>query len=122
MRFLMALLPVLLLMGCSSRPGIALNNQQRIVMESPVLTAGIIPSSPAVGETGGQKQATSTLNNNQPHAVTLHYRFFWYDKQGLDLLPVADARTVIVPANSSVEINSLNGNFDAYSVRLYLYL
>ncbi|KQN56420.1 MULTISPECIES: YcfL family protein [Rahnella] len=122
MRFLMAILPVLLLIGCSSRPGIALNNQQKVVMESPVLTAGIIPSSPSVGESGGQKQATSTLNNNQPHAVTLHYRFFWYDKQGLDLLPVAEPRTVTVPANSSLEVSSLNGNLDADSVRLYLYL
>jgi len=122
MRFLVALLPVFLVLGCSSRPGIALNNQQRVVMESPVLTAGIIPSSPSVGESGGQKQAVSTLNNNQPHAVTLHYRFFWYDKQGLDLLPVAEARTVTVPANSSVDVSSLNGNLDAYSVRIYLYL
>ena len=122
MRFLMSILPVLLLIGCSSRPGIALNNQQKVVMESPVLTAGIIPSSPSVGESGGQKQATSTLNNNQPHAVTLHYRFFWYDKQGLDLLPVAEPRTVTVPANSSLEVSSLNGNLDADSVRLYLYL
>lgn len=122
MRFLMAILPVLLLIGCSSRPGIALNNQQKVVMESPVLTAGIIPSSPSVGESGGQKQVTSTLNNNQPHAVTLHYRFFWYDKQGLDLLPVAEPRTVTVPANSSLEVSSLNGNLDADSVRLYLYL
>ena len=122
MRFWMAILPVLLLIGCSSRPGIALNNQQKVVMESPVLTAGIIPSSPSVGESGGQKQATSTLNNNQPHAVTLHYRFFWYDKQGLDLLPVAEPRTVTVPANSSLEVSSLNGNLDADSVRLYLYL
>lgn len=122
MRYLMALLPVILLMGCSSKPGIALNNQQRVVMESPVLTAGIIPSSPSVSDSGGQKRAITTLDNNQPHPVTLHYRFYWYDKQGLDLLPVAEARTVTVPANSSVDVSSLNGNLDAYSVRIYLYL
>ena len=122
MRFLIVLLPVILLAGCSSKPGIALNNQQRVVMESPVLTAGIIPSSPTVSDSGGQKKATSTLDNNQPHPVTLHYRFYWYDKQGLDLLPVAESRTVTVPANSSVDISSLNGNLDAYSVRMYLYL
>mgnify|MGYP003365908693 FL=1 len=122
MRFLMALLPVILLIGCSSKPTIALNNQQRVVMESPVLTAGIIPGSPTVSDSGGQKKATSTLNNNQPHPVTLHYRFYWYDKQGLDLFPVAEARTVTVPANSSVDVSSQNGNLDAYSVRIYLYL
>lgn len=122
MRFLMALLPVILLTACSSKPGISLNNQQRVVMESSVLTAGIIPSSPSVSDSGGQKKATSTLDNNQPHPVTLHYRFYWYDKQGLDLLPIAESRTVTVPANSSVDISSLNGNLDAYSVRMYLYL
>jgi uncharacterized protein YcfL len=122
MRFLMALLPVILLIGCSSKPTIALNNQQRVVMESPVLTAGIIPGSPSVSDSGGQKKATTRLDNNQPHSVTLHYRYYWYDKQGLDLFPVAEASTITVPANSSVDVSSLNGNLDAYSVRIYLYL
>src|SRR5471030_265680 len=122
MRFWMALLPVMLLMGCSSEPHIALNGQQTVIMESPVLTAGIIPTSPSISDAGGRKQATSVLSNTQPHAVTVHYRFYWYDKQGLDLLPFADARTVTVPANSNAEISSLNGNLDAYSVRVYLYL
>lgn len=122
MRFLMALLPVVLLMGCSSDPHIALNNQQTVIMESPVLTAGIIPSSPSISEVGGRKQASSVLSNSQTHAVTLHYRFYWYDKQGLDLLPIAEARTITVPANSDITISSLNGNLDAYRVRVYLYL
>lgn len=122
MRFLMALLPVILLMGCSSTPRIALNSQQTVIMESPVLTAGIIPGAPSISEVNGRKQASSVLSNSQPHAVTLHYRFYWYDKQGLDLLPIADARTITVPANSDVVISSLNGNLDAYSVRVYLYL
>ncbi|MGC6386506.1 YcfL family protein [Ewingella sp. S1.OA.A_B6] len=123
MRFLLALLPIILLMGCSSStPRIALNSQQTVIMESPVLTAGIIPSAPSISEVEGRKQATSVLSNNQPHAVTLHYRFFWYDQQGLDLLPIAEARTITVPANTDINISSLNGNLDAYSVRVYLYL
>lgn len=122
MRFLMALLPVILLMGCSGTPRIALNSQQTVIMESPVLTAGIIPGAPSISEVNGRKQASSVLSNSQPHAVTLHYRFYWYDKQGLDLLPIADTRTITVPANSDVVISSLNGNLDAYSVRVYLYL
>ncbi|SRR5471032_1787745 len=122
MRFLMALLPVILLMGCSSSPRIALNSQQRVIMESPVLTAGIIPGTPSVSEVDGRKQATTVLSNSQPHAVTLHYIFYWYDKEGLDVLPIADARTITVPANTDITISSLNGNLDAYSVRVYLYL
>jgi uncharacterized protein YcfL len=122
MRFLMALLPVMALMGCSSNPHIALNSEQTVIMESPVLTAGIIPGAPSISEVDGRKQAVSVLSNSQPHAVTLHYRFYWYDKQGLDLLPIAEARTVTVPANKEINISSLNGNLDAYSVRVYLYL
>ncbi|GBU11920.1 hypothetical protein AwEntero_05210 [Enterobacterales bacterium] len=122
MRFLMALFPVIVLMGCSSTPHIALNSQQTVIMESPVLTAGIIPGAPSISEVDGRKQARSVLSNSQPHSVTLHYRFYWYDKQGLDLLPIAEARTITVPANSDFVITSLNGNLDAYSVRVYLYL
>lgn len=122
MRFLMALLPVMALIGCSGNPHIALNSEQTVIMESPVLTAGIIPGAPSISEVDGRKQAVSVLSNSQPHAVTLHYRFYWYDKQGLDLLPIAEARTVTVPANTEINISSLNGNLDAYSVRVYLYL
>jgi len=122
MRFLMVLSAFFFLAGCSSTPGIALNNQQSVIMESPVLTAGIIPGTPSISEQGGRKKATIRLSNNQPKSITLHYRFYWYDKQGLDLLPYADIRTITVPANSDVDIDSLNGNLDAYRARVYLYL
>lgn len=122
MRFLMACAVLLCLAGCSSAPGIALNNQQTVIMESPVLTAGIIPGSPSLSSEMGRKKATLSLSNNQPKPIQIHYVFYWYDKQGLDLLPFAAPRTITVPANSDVDIYSLNGNLDAYSVRVHLYL
>ncbi|MBF6639323.1 DUF1425 domain-containing protein [Rouxiella silvae] len=122
MRFLMACAVMLCLAGCSSKPGIALNNQQTVIMESPVLTAGIIPGTPSLSVDQGRQKATLSLSNNQPKAIQIHYVFYWYDKQGLDLLPFAAPRTITVPANSDVDIYSLNGNLDAYSVRVHLYL
>jgi len=122
MRFLMACAVLLCLAGCSSKPGIALNNQQTVIMESPVLTAGIIPGTPSLSVDQGRQKAMLSLSNNQSKAIQIHYVFYWYDKQGLDLLPFAAPRTVTVPANSDVDIYSLNGNLDAYSVRVHLSL
>ncbi len=122
MRFLMACAVLFFLVGCSTKQGIALNNQQTVIMESPVLTAGIIPGTPSLGNDQGRQKATLSLSNNQSKSIAVHYVFYWYDKQGLDLLPFAEPRTITVPADSSVDIYSLNGNLDAYSVRVHIYL
>ncbi len=122
MRFLVACAVLLCLAGCSSKQGIALNNQQTVIMKSSVLTAGINSGAPSLSGDQGSKKATLLLSNNQSKSIQIHYVFYWYDKQGLDLLPFAEPRTVTVPANSSVDIYSLNGNLDAYSVRVHIYL
>ncbi|HGM5489006.1 TPA: YcfL family protein [Serratia fonticola] len=122
-RYLMALvLPAVMLMGCSSPNGISVNDRQTVVMDSPVLTAGILADNPSIADASGRLRASSVLSNTQTTPVTIHYRFYWYDKQGLDILPFEQPRTVTVAANSDVEIYSLNGNLDAKRVRLYLYL
>ncbi len=122
-RYLMAqVLPAAMLMGCSSPQGIAVNERQTVVMDSPVLTAGILADSPSIADASGRLKATSVLSNTQNTPVTIHYRFYWYDKQGLDILPFEAPRTITVAANSDAEIYSLNGNFDAKRVRLYLFL
>ena len=122
-RYLMALvLPAAMLMGCSSPKGISVNERQTVVMDSPVLTAGILADNTSIADASGRLRASSVLSNTQTTPVTLHYRFYWYDKQGLDILPFEKPRTVTVAANSDTEIYSLNGNLDAKRVRLYLYL
>ncbi|MGL9738172.1 YcfL family protein [Serratia sp. (in: enterobacteria)] len=99
LRGLMALaLPAALLMGCSSPPGIAVNQGQTVVMDP------------------------SVLNNSQPTPVTVHYRFYWYDAQGLDIRPFEKPREIVVAPDSDAKIYSINGNLDAKSARLYLYL
>ena len=119
LRCLMALaLPAALLMGCSSPSGIAVNRGQTVVMDPSVLTAGIFADTPSVSNASGRVMATSVLNNSQPTPVTVHYRFYWYDAQGLDIRPFE----IVVAPNSDAKIYSINGNLEAKSARLYLYL
>ncbi|HAT4913720.1 TPA: YcfL family protein [Serratia marcescens] len=123
LRGLMALaLPVALLMGCSSPSGIAVNQRQTVVMDPSVLTAGILADTPSISNASGRVMATSVLNNSQSTPVTVHYRFYWYDAQGLDIRPFEKPREIIVAPDSDAKIYSINGNLDAKSARLYLYL
>ncbi|CAI0720934.1 Predicted periplasmic lipoprotein [Serratia entomophila] len=123
LRCLMALaLPAVLLMGCSSPPGIAVNEGQTVVMDSSVLTAGILADTPSLSTASGQMMAASVLSNSQTTPVTVHYRFYWYNAQGLDIRPFEEPREVVVAPGAEVKIYSLNGNLDAKRARLYLFL
>ncbi|CAI0725113.1 Predicted periplasmic lipoprotein [Serratia entomophila] len=123
LRCLMALaLPAVLLMGCSSPPGIAVNEGQTVVMDSSVLTAGILADTPSLSTASGQMMAASLLSNSQTTPVTVHYRFYWYNAQGLDIRPFEEPREVVVAPGAEVKIYSLNGNLDAKRARLYLFL
>ncbi|CAM3447922.1 MULTISPECIES: YcfL family protein [Yersinia] len=118
----MFLIPVITLLGCSAPQGIAVNQRQAVVMDSPVLSAGILAEKPAISTLSGRSIATSTLMSSSTKAVTVNYRFYWYDAQGLDLLPFETPRKVTIGPNSSVDIQSITPNLDARSVRLYLFL
>ncbi|CAI0850069.1 Predicted periplasmic lipoprotein [Serratia entomophila] len=123
LRCLMALaLPAVLLVGCSSPPGIAVNEGQTVVMDSSVLTAGILADTPSLSTASGQMMAASVLSNSQTTPVTVHYRFYWYNAQGLDIRPFEEPREVVVAPGAEVKIYSLNGNLDAKRARLYLFL
>lgn len=123
MRFAPSILVCLLLMaGCSSssHKTLIINNQQTLVMDSSVLTAGITAERPSIGDAQGRKRAAAVIHNVQPHPVTLHYRFYWYDLQGLDILPYDSVQTMVIPAGATVTLVSVNGNLEAQRVRLYL--
>jgi len=109
------------LSGCSS-DRTTINTSQSLVMESSVLSAGITTDEPVISEHNGQQRASAALFNQQGTAVTVHYRFYWYDDKGLEILPFESPRWVSVPANGKVEISSQTGNLTASKVRLYLYL
>lgn len=110
-----------LLSGCAS-DRTTIDTSQSLIMESSVLSAGIITDKPTLSEHEGQQRASSQLYNQQEKPVTLHYRFYWYDDKGLEILPFEAPRRVTVAPHNSVEISSQTGNLTANKVRLYLYL
>lgn len=123
LRCLVALaLPVIMLMGCSSPTGIAVNQRQTVVMDSAVLTAGILADTASLSTAAGRRMASSVLSNTQTTPVTVHYRFYWYDAQGLDIRPFEKPRKIVVAPGSDAKIYSINGNLDAKRTRLYLFL
>ena len=116
------LLAVLTLAGCFSRPEIPFGEQQTLVMEANVLAAGISADKPELTTSEIQATATSRLFNERKVPITVHYRFYWYDSRGLEMHPLETARTIIVPANSSVTLYGSANSLGAHKVRLYLYL
>ncbi|MFM1346340.1 YcfL family protein [Yersinia proxima] len=110
------------LLGCSSPQGIAVNKQQTVVMDSSVLTAGVLASQPTVSASSGNNVARSVITNSQKKPIKINYRFYWYDAQGLDVPPLEAPRAIVIAPNDDVDIQSVNNNFNARSARLYLFL
>lgn len=112
---------VLMLSACSShRPAITIS--QPLVMEADVLSAGITADGPSVSSDGMNKKASVILYNDRDVPVTLHYRYFWYNDQGLEILPEQPAQTLVVPAHQNRQADSWSGNLTASQVRVSLYL
>lgn len=117
-----ALTVVMLLAGCGAHPEIPVGEQQTLVMEANVLAAGISADKPELTTSEIQATASSQLYNERSTPVTVHYRFYWYDARGLEMHPLEAARTVTVPARSSVTLYGSANSLGAHKVRLYLYL
>ncbi len=113
---------MMVLAGCKSQPAIPVNDEQSLVMESSVLAAGITADKPSLTISEIQPSASSVLFNERDEAVTVHYRFFWYDAHGLEMHPLEAPRSVTIPANSSVKLYGGANYLGAHKVRLYLYL
>lgn len=110
------------LTGCSSDPGIPVNDSQTLVMESTVLAAGITADKPDFSSQDIQPVAVSRLYNDRNKAIKVNYRFYWYDAKGLEMHPLEQPRSIMVPPHASVTIGS-NGNFmGAHKVRLNIWL
>lgn len=121
MRIIVLGVMLALLSGCAS-DRTTIDTSQSLVMESSVLSAGILTGEPVISEHEGQQRGASQLYNQQEKPVTLYYRFYWYDDKGLEILPFEAPRKITVAPHSSVEISSQTGNLTASKVRLYLYL
>lgn len=116
------LLSAALLTGCHSRPEIAVNEQQTLVMESNVLAAGISAETPTLTSSDIQATASAKLFNERREPVTVQYRFYWYDARGLEMHPLEAPRSVTIPALGSVTLYGAANGLGAHKARLYLYL
>jgi uncharacterized protein YcfL len=119
---LLMLLTLVLMVGCSSKPAIPVNDRQTLVMEASVLAAGISAESPEISNDNGATVSRSQLYNEQSKPVIIKYRFYWYDAKGLEIHPLEQPRTITLPAKSSVSVSSIASYPDARKVRLYLSL
>ncbi|WP_029685975.1 YcfL family protein [Tatumella saanichensis] len=119
--WLIALPTLLMLNACSShRPEITIS--QPLVMEADVLSAGITADGPSVSSDGMNKKASVILYNDRDVPLTLHYRYFWYNRQGLEIYPEQPAQTLVVPAHQNRQADSWSGDLSASQVRVSLYL
>ncbi|MEW7311408.1 YcfL family protein [Buttiauxella gaviniae] len=119
---LLMLLAVGLMVGCSTKPAIPVNEGQALVMEASVLAAGISAEKPEISTDNGATVSHTQLYNEQSKPVNISYRFYWYDAKGLEIHPLEKPRTITLPAKSSVSVSSIASYPDARKVRLYLSL
>ncbi|WP_264193401.1 YcfL family protein [Mangrovibacter yixingensis] len=110
------------LSACSSGAVIPVNNSQTLVIESSLLVAGITAERPVITHAGVNTLATTSLYNESNKPVTVHYRFYWYDKKGLEMHPLDTPHNVIVPPAASVDIHAITQQPGADQARVYLYL
>ncbi|WOA51170.1 YcfL family protein [Dickeya solani] len=119
---LAALLLGMSLVGCSKTASLPINSKQTLVLDASVMVAGISASRPSLSRGSAGQQASARINNVSEQPVTLHYRFYWYDQQGLDVPPLDVSQTAVIPAHTDISLVATHANPAASQVRLYLFL
>lgn len=121
---LVVLLMTMLMTGClSSNPDNKLyfNRQQAIVMEPSVLSAGIVAGRPAIELHDNGTRATVMLSNTQSYPVSIRYRFYWYNEQGLEISPAGRVNDVTILGDGDTEISADVPDKTISYVRVYLF-
>lgn len=122
-RGLLSALVVLGAVACSSKPPVlTINARQALVLDASLLSAGITASKPLLTVRSEGGKASALLRNTSSQTVTIQYRFYWYDENGLDVLPYDEVRNVLVPPQSEVRISGVHVGQDVQQVRLHLFL
>ncbi|MBS0924609.1 YcfL family protein [Providencia sp. JGM181] len=114
---------MLFLSGCAwnKKTGLSFNVQQRIVMEPSVLAAGVIVEKPVIKVGNVTATATINMSNIEKKPVTVMYRIFWYDEQGLRV-DSTKSQPQVIPANSSVMLKEVTTSPLARNARIYVFL
>nr|WP_113868083.1 DUF1425 domain-containing protein [Brenneria salicis]NMN91252.1 uncharacterized protein YcfL [Brenneria salicis ATCC 15712 = DSM 30166]RBP60417.1 uncharacterized protein YcfL [Brenneria salicis ATCC 15712 = DSM 30166]RLM30088.1 hypothetical protein BHG07_12645 [Brenneria salicis ATCC 15712 = DSM 30166] len=122
MRCLSLLLMAGVLLACSTPKVLTINERQTLVMDAPLLSAGVTADAPSLGLENGKRRTSSVVSNDAQQPVTVHYRFYWYDDNGLDILPYDDVQTLVLPPQTEITISSTRSNPDVRQIRLHLFL
>ncbi|MCR4179277.1 MULTISPECIES: YcfL family protein [Providencia] len=111
------------LSGClwGKNDGLVFNEQQRVIMEPSVLAHGIIVEQPVVSVENYATVAKVNMSNSQSEAVTIMYRLYWYDNNGLKIATTHDIQQTI-PANLSISVSNQSTSSLARNVRIYVFL
>ncbi|MTC59259.1 DUF1425 domain-containing protein [Providencia rustigianii] len=114
---------MILLSGCAwnKNTGLAFNEKQRIVTEPSLLAAGVIVENPVIKVGNVTATATINMSNIDSKPVTVLYRIYWYDEQGLRV-DSSKSEPQVIPANSSVMVKEVSTSPQARNARIYVFL
>lgn len=121
---LIVLLMTTLLAGCFSSHSdnkLYFNRQQSIVMEPSVLAVGIVAGKPLLTRNEQGSRATVMLSNTRSYPVSIRYRFYWYNEQGLEISPAGRVNDVMILGDGDTEISADIPNKTVSYVRVYLF-
>nr|WP_282560373.1 YcfL family protein [Providencia alcalifaciens] len=90
-------------------------------MEPSVLAAGVIVEKPVIKVGRVTAMATINMSNIEKKPVTVLYRIFWYDEQGLRV-DSTKSQPQVIPANSSVMLKEVTTSPLARNARIYVFL
>lgn len=89
-------------------------------MKPEILSAGVTAAAPVIDSTAPQSSATVRIYNDRDKPVTLHLRYYGYDKQGLEIYPELSEKTIDTPARGERVVSSTANSIMASQARLYL--
>lgn len=121
---LIAMCMTTLLSGCLSSHSdnkLYFNRQQAIIMEPSVLAVGIVAGQPILEHHTNGTRATVMLSNTQSYPVSIHYRFYWYNEQGLEVSPAGHVNDVTILGDGDTEISADVPDKTISYVRVYLF-
>ncbi len=113
-----------LLSGCLSSHSdnkLYFNRQQAIIMEPSVLVVGIVAGQPTLEHNTNGTRATVMLSNTQSSPVSIRYRFYWYNEQGLEVSPAGHVNDVAILGDGDTEISADVPDKTISYVRVYLF-
>ena len=122
---LIILFMTMLMTGCLSSNAdnkLYFNRQQAVVMEPSVLAAGIVAGRPAITQHVDGTRAIVMLSNTQSYPVSIRYRFYWYNEQGLEVSPAGRVNDVTILGDGDTEISADMPDKTISYVRVYLFI